>query len=468
MTSIYLHQLREYFASLRLHLGLLVVLAFFAVNGLTSAWRMEQHAEQEMRYSAQVAEAFEVESLSDAVGSWYQARNSATGVEFIAEGGFKWMWGSYNFTPQRGIPWWWYIGRDVNFWMSRFENIDWLLIARIVLSFLAVVLAYDAISGEAERGTLRQVLTNPLSRARVLTAKYLAGFTVVMLATLLGVVVSLLILSLYGVLQVTGTLLSGVAFFFLGTALYVSLFLFLSLAVSSLTGNSVSSLVLLTLLWAFLVVIVPQTSYLVAMNTAELEFFPVEIWDERDQLEEALGEQGIVFRDPSRAAADDFALERQLARHLDEFLEAYDSRIIDWFGRQLDRFRIARAVNLLSPGYAFQYATEALIGAGVSKRQSFFRQARDYHHTVLDFLRGRDAADPESGHVLWVPEYMSHAKLDGTDVPRFGERPPDMAERFAWGGVPLLALVLEAVAACLFAVWAVNRVDVTGYAMAES
>ena len=37
-----------------------------------------------------------------------------------------------------------------------------------------------------------------------------------------------------------------------------------------------------------------------------------------------------------------------------------------------------------------------------------------------------------------------------------------------WGSVPLVVLVPEAVLACLFAVWAVNRTDVTGYAMAES
>jgi hypothetical protein len=204
MLAIYLHQLQEYFTSLRVHMGLVVVLAFFAVNGLTSAWRMEQLADQEQRYNADAAKAFDVERFDESASRWYRVRNAPTGTEFIAEGGFKWMWGEYNFTPENGVPWYWYIGRDVNFWMSRFENIDWLLIARVVLSFLCVVLAYDAISGEVERGTLRQIFLNPLSRARLLTAKYLAGFTVIMMATLLGVVVSMLLLSLNGVLQVNG------------------------------------------------------------------------------------------------------------------------------------------------------------------------------------------------------------------------------------------------------------------------
>jgi len=262
-------------------------------------------------------------------------------------------------------------------------------------------------------------------------------------------------------------MLSGVVFFLLGMALYVSLFLFVSLAVSSLAGNSVSSLVVLTLLWAFFVVIVPQMSYLVAMNIAELADYP-ELWDERNQLVEALAEQGIANRDSAGAAADGYVIERQLAQRLQAFDGEADQQTVGWLDQQVARFRIARNVNLLSPGYVFQYATEAMLGTGISKRQSFFRQARDYHQLMLDFLRGRDAADVGSAHVLWAPQYMSHAALDGADMPRFGERPPDLDERFAWGGVPLLALVLEAVAACLFAVWAIRRTDVTGYAMAEA
>ena len=37
----------------------------------------------------------------------------------------------------------------------------------------------------------------------------------------------------------------------------------------------------------------------------------------------------------------------------------------------------------------------------------------------------------------------------------------------AHGYVPLLILVLEALAAFLFAYWAVRRTDLTGYAMGE-
>ena len=78
---------------------------------------------------------------------------------------------------------------------------DWTFLVRIVVSFLCVVLAFDTFSGEHERGTLRSVLANPVSRAQVLVGKTAAHLTVLMTAVVLGVVVSLLVMSVGEAIQ---------------------------------------------------------------------------------------------------------------------------------------------------------------------------------------------------------------------------------------------------------------------------
>lgn len=83
------------------------------------------------------------------------------------------------------------------------------------------------------------------------------------------------------------------------------------------------------------------------------------------------------------------------------------------------------------------------------------------------YLRERDAADGESPHVLFLPAFMSQEPLDGDHIPPFVERPLSPADALAFGVVPLVVLLAETLAAFLFALWAVNRADVTGYAMAE-
>ena len=107
------------------------------------------------------------------------------------------------------------------------------------------------------------------------------------------------------------------------------------------------------------------------------------------------------------------------------------------------------------------------MGTGVAKRQSYLQQCLDYIDTVRDFLRARDAADPDSPHLLFLPRYMSQSPLDGSLIPRFQERPLSLAESATAGMVPFTILIAEALASLLFALWAINRADLTGYAVED-
>lgn len=469
MQTIFLHQLHDHLISLRVQLSLLVVLLFFAVNGTMYSWRMETQGQVESQLAGDINRRLDgIETIRDAADAGLRVANQPTGTEFIAEGGFDWMWSSLWFGAETGrIPFRWF-ARDVNFWMSRFENTDWTLIVRVVLSFLCIVLAYDGISGEAQRGTLRQVLANPISRGRVLIAKFAAHLVVLLAATLLGSVVSLLIQTSYGAVELDLSLLRAYLLFLLATGIYLTMFLFVTLGISSLTQTSASSLVLLTMTWAMFIVIIPQCSFLIAMNAVKQETeWMFKSYDVMDDARSTLTNGGLALRDSSLAIEDGFAAERQIVQRL----EAVEKEQMQYrksnFDLQLQRYELARSVNLLSPGFAFQYSVEAILGTGVAKRQNFFRQALEHRDTVREFLRDRDAADPDSPHVHFLPQYMSMRPLDGDDLPRFQEKPLSFAEGLAAGIVPLLILTGEALLAMLFALWAINRVNVTGYALAE-
>lgn len=106
------------------------------------------------------------------------------------------------------------------------------------------------------------------------------------------------------------------------------------------------------------------------------------------------------------------------------------------------------------------------IGTGLAKWQYFLEQAFELRETLRVFLRERDAADGDSPHVLFLPDFMSRASLDDEHMPRFVERRLSPAQGLAFSVVPAVVLLGETLAAFLFALWAVNRADVTGYAMA--
>ena len=130
----------------------------------------------------------------------------------------------------------------------RFEPTDLATVGVGVLSLLAILLAYDGISGEKERGTLKLLLINPLSRGHVLVGKYLGA-----MATLVGSLLFALLLAIFPLAR------AGVRFaasdygrlllILLVLILFLSAIVLMSLAISALTTRSTVAILALTLLW---------------------------------------------------------------------------------------------------------------------------------------------------------------------------------------------------------------------------
>ena len=464
MGALFLHQLHDHLKSLRFQLSLLVVLLFFAGNGVIYAWKMERLSRETASIAAQHERQYaDSRTLRQAVEQSYQVLCPALGTEFMAEGGFNWFADAYTLPiSQQGGPPVPANLRTTNNWMRKFDVIDWAFIVRIALSFLCIVLAYDAVGGEAESGTLRLVLANPLARGRFLAAKFLAHLAILLVTAVAGGLLSLLILSLQGAIVLDARLLQACLLFLLGTALYLAFFLSLSLAISALARTAAASLVLLVMAWAVLVVLIPQSSYLVGVRAVDP---PENFWEKNVRLMEearqALANAGIALRGPEAGRLDRFALEQRYTGRLQEAAEEAEQNVLRADEQLLRRYRVARSVNLISPGFAFQYSVEALLGTGLARRQHFFQQARRYRQELREFFRQYDAADPDSPHVYFLPAYMSARPLDPALIPRFREAPLSFGESLETGLVPLLVLALEAGLAGVLALWAFNRLDLT-------
>ena len=133
----------------------------------------------------------------------------------------------------------------------------------------------------------------------------------------------------------------------------------------------------------------------------------------------------------------------------------------DEWAREARQYQVARNINLISPGYAFQYAMEAVLGVGVVNRDALEEQMWVYRDELREAFRLIDAEDPASPKIPFYAEYMSTAPLDHRRIPRFRERRLSVAEGISSSTAPIVILVLETLAALLFAVWSVNRMDIT-------
>ncbi|MBW1881867.1 MAG: ABC transporter permease subunit, partial [Deltaproteobacteria bacterium] len=335
--------------------------------------------------------------------------------------------------------------RTTNYCMRTFEVLDWSVIVRYVMSFLCIVLSYNAISGERESGALRLALANPLSRAQFLSGKFLAHLVTLIVALVLGSLISLAILALNQVLELNGLVAINYLFFLVSAMFYIALFLLLGMGISAIARTSATSLVVLIMSWTVLTVVIPQTSYLIAVHVVEPPGFYWERLDEYEsQFRETMERDGVALRQPELARTDGYALEMSYAVRLREMEGGLDRLMRDVEAQNFRQFEVTRGVNLLSPGFAFQYAVEALLGTGILRLRSFATQANQYRGAVREFLRARDAADPDSPHVLFVPEFMSDKPLEHGDIPRFRLQPLSFADGLAAAVVPITILILEA------------------------
>lgn len=71
---------------------------------------------------------------------------------------------------------------------------DLLYIVKVLLSLIALLFAYDAVSGERESGTLKLMLSASISRGQVVAGKMLGGLATVLLPFLTAVCAILLVL----------------------------------------------------------------------------------------------------------------------------------------------------------------------------------------------------------------------------------------------------------------------------------
>lgn len=462
MREIFLHQLHDHLKSLRFQAGVAALLLFFGTNGVVYIYKADRVRREVERLEAENARRYEqVTDLSSAVDNDYRFLLRPLGTEFIAEGGSDWFEDTGNVNPVtgQGIA---YTTRQaaVNHWMDRFEVLDWVLIARVVLSFLAIVLAYDGFSGERETGTLSLLLANPISRAGVLVGKFAAHLTALMSALLLGMLISLLVLSVGRAVVLDTPVAAAAGLFVLGSASYCALFLLLSLGVSALARTSASSLVVLVLTWAILIVALPQAAYLIGVRSV-----PAADWDQldeyREQVATSLSREGIFLRGREDGRGDGYALEKQWAQRMEQ--EEKVMRQMDRGLRDLEtrQYEVTRGIALLSPGYAFQAAVEAMLGTGLVRHKAFVAAAREYATVLRGFIRTRDAADPDSPHILFVADYLSNGPVDPRDVPRFPGVQLSFASGVARSWAPVCLLLLEALCGFLFALRAATRAPVT-------
>ena len=462
--------------SLRFALTTLLLLALMLTNAVV---HLREHPKRIQEYRESVAEyqeglgAHAEESLfklaQQGPGSLYKKPSE---LRFCADGGEDYLSkraeGGYHRWSTGTLESFWILGypsvtpnlRDIN---PTVLKIDWGFIIGYVLSLVALLFTFDAVSGERERGTLRLTLANPVPRHTVLFGKFLGALISIAIPFTFAILMNLLVISTSSNVHLGADAWPRLAIIYAIGLLYVCLFLGLGLLVSACVQRSAVSLVVLLLVWVLLVVFTPITLASIAGGFSSPMTYDTFIkrsdklsddaWDEHwNRLEEYYA-QPKAERGPESKKIE---IEGQYVITEAERQEGLQE---EHLADQLQQVKLARTTTRISPVAVVQHLLESFAGTGFERHQQFLENVRTHARQFRTFILDTDRGDPESLHILGVSTGMSKKPVTPDAVPKF-EDTLSLSRDFNTASMDLLLLTLFVLVLLSGAYLAFVRIDI--------
>jgi ABC-type transport system involved in multi-copper enzyme maturation permease subunit len=430
MKTIIRRELLDHLKSVQFSVLLAASIFLFAANGIVF---VRQYGRLNSDYRLHVTQE---EQHPSTMGT--SLFKSPRPLLFMAEGGEKNIPLGYYMGPKQtllAMP-----AGTANFKMPDIPELDWAFIIKIVFSLYVILLGFEAVSGEKERGTLRLVLSNPVGRVKLLTAKYLAIISSAAIPLLAGLLISLILIGVFLPAMMGPQNLVRIVFFFVLALAYLSLFAFLSLFFSALIPRS--SLVLLVLLafWICFAFFIPDTSGIAAQKFSKV---PSEY-----EMAKLLGPtiQGEVWkriaRIQDRIQKGEFKTEQAILEEADRAYEEGQDSIRklydDYDNATRARADLAQRISRASPAALFQYAAEAVSETGPKAEARFLRDVRNYSRIYDDYILRKvgkvigtspwsfsTGATLNGKYINLQSPFPQEYAGDKSDFPKFSEsRPP--------------------------------------------
>ncbi len=364
-----------------------------------------------------------------------------------------------------------------NPFLAMFLTVDVVFIFKIVLSALAILFAYNTVSGEREDGTLKLVLSNAIPRDVVVLGKYLGGMLSLFPIVLVSLIVALLLAISSPVTAFDGNDIAHIILIFGVSVLYVSTWYLLGLVLSVWTKEAATTLILSMFIWVIL------TSVHSNVVTFAVEKFPphpskseeevlqptFDVWDQfRKERDAYIKQRG--YDDLGRSitwgagampsvgtfsmSGGYFLIESYHLRNISKadtsiFQEilGYQEQLRIEYGNKAEEIlkepaeererngKLADAFSRISFADVYHFAVGAIAGTDRQRYNDFIEGSRAYKREVVAYLKDKEAFSSRA----WFSADKGAAEL--TDLPVFKHQRLSLSESFSRASVDILILL---------------------------
>lgn len=343
-----------------------------------------------------------------------------------------------------------------NPFLSIFLSVDVIFVFKIVLSALAILFAYNTISGEREDGTLKLLLSNPVSKDILVFGKYFGGMLLLFPIVVISFVVGFIIANASPVTVFNRSDVLCLVIVLAVSLLYVSICYLLGLLLSVWTKEAVTTLILSMFIWGILTIVHSNVATFAVATFPPYQLKPERetrkqielVWkdfkNERDAylLKKTGSKYPIVT-----ATSPDISISMQMTISspwelgfkeyyviepihkvdVSKFQEAlgYQEPLrIDYANKAEELLKqreeisernrqTARDISRISFADAYRFAVGAITGTDRKSYNDFMDQTRSYKRQIVDYLAGKEAFSARA----WFSSDQGAAEL--SDLPVF-------------------------------------------------
>jgi len=364
--------------------------------------------------------------------------------------------------------------------LKTFKSIDLVLVIQLVLSVLALFITYDAIAGEKQRGTLRQMLANSVPRHQILMGKYIGAILTLTVPLLVTFIIALLMMQFSPTISLTPGDWLRVGSLVISSLIYVSLFGLMGTTISSFTRTASTSLILSLFVWITLIVIIPNsisyaTRYLKpAPSSKAVEAQKQALEMEREvegyrfwsaKIVPFVHQAKIIFTGHNdRIMVMYFgAVHRDILLTIISYLEepvawqtAMANKISnlyqDYYHELRNQAQLSNAISRISPCYSYWMSSTTLVGTNLDQAMQFLNRIRTYREALTRYMYDQKAFSSSlfftrniidetpqitSWDELKVFQSENQLPLELPDLPEFKLARPNVVYVFAQGIIDL-------------------------------
>jgi len=364
---------------------------------------------------------------------------------------------------------------DQNLLVDLFGKIDFAIIVSYILSIMAIIFTFNSITGEKETGTLQLIIANAVPRWKILIAKIMGNFLSFLLPFLIAWLIALTILLWSGRIQIfTADRFLPILFIFLVSIIFLFIISNLGVFISSRMNHSVTSMIVLLLIWVLMVFVIPKLSSMVAqiiypvkseqvlnseLQMAKRNLDEKYIGKRKQLLKEMLLARGLnnnsdIFdRMENPVVAGIFQrYDQNVAGIEQEYKKEYANTVKklrqDYDIKKQTQTNIALFISRLSPVCSYLNVLSELSGTGISELLNFNNHAQRFQHQVENDIYNKCVIKRyyDQGGCYTTVEVKPGVDRNNVAVPNLTDyKHVNLTQALAVGWIDILVLLLFSV-----------------------